>query len=643
MRKQIYRLTLAVAMTVAAVPLAWAQATLGLGTVSAQAGANVAVPVDATGFANIQGFQFTIDFDESRLTYVNCSDWGGGTAVNGVQITPLAGQGKITFVYNDNLINISSGLFFNLNFTVNAGATGTAPIAWSDVPTPREISNDIPDEVATTYSNGEVNITTGGGDVVITGNTITGGGQSLCAGAAAAALNGTVPTDADGSALPTVSYQWESSTAGAGGPFANAAGASTGQNYTPGTLSVTTWFRRVATSGTAQDVSNVAQITVNPLPAQPVITQNGDQLTTNATGNLLWSTGGTSQTITPPSSGSYTVTVTDVNGCSSTSAPFSYTAGGGGSDCGAPVLETACYGDNDYIVYTYQQVAGAADSLTVSILGVTEEGFDFITVYDGLDDQSPVLYNASGFHDVELTSGSGYLTVVIESDESVSCGDGNLCCADGLFFEFGCGEPFVDPFDCSVNPSETVTICYGNNADIQNLFLAFGGETLSIELAGGTEEDYDFVSIYDGTSTADPLLYTGSGDLTGVSVESTSGFLLVQVESDFSISCAAGNAEYELDVFVFCGSQVIVGVEDLGSESAEMMLMPNPNNGVFTVQLPYEGATLEVLSTTGQVVYRATANGTRTHEADMQHVAAGVYTLVARGEKGVSHAKFIKQ
>ena len=639
MKKKLLRLTLAASIVLAGIQTLYAQATLTLGTETAAAGTTVAVPVTATGFVNVQGFQFTIDFDLNKLTYVNCSDWSGGTSVPGVQVTELTGQGKLTFVYNDQLININSGLFFNINFDVNAGATGSAPLAWSDVPTPREISNDIPDEVATTYSNGEVNITTGGGGVVITGNTITGGGQLLCAGAAAAALNGTVPTDADGSALPTVSYQWESSTAGAGGPFANAAGASTGQNYTPGTLSVTTWFRRVASSGTAQDVSNVAQITVNPLPAQPVITQSGNQLSTNASGNLLWSTGSIGQTITPTSSGSYTVTVTDGNGCSSTSAPFSYTAGGGGGDCGAPALESVCYDNNDYIVYTYQQVAGAAGPLTVSILGVTEQDYDFLAVYDGLDVFSPELYNASGFHDVELTSASGYLTVVIESDESASCGDGNLCCTDGLFFEFGCGEPYIDPFDCSFNPSETVDICYGDNADIQNLFQAFGGETLSIELAGGTEEDYDFVNIYDGTSTAAPLLYTGSGDLTGVSVESTSGFLLVQVESDVSVSCATGYPEYELQVFVFCGSQPTVGVDDGVGTQNTFEVWPNPSTGVF--ELNAQPGLLQVLSMDGKLVISENLSATGRHTIDLSHQPKGVYHIQLTDANGSSIRKVV--
>jgi hypothetical protein len=88
----------------------------------------------------------------------------------------------------------------------------------------------------------------------------------------------------------------------------------------------------VAASGTFQVTAVDAQscertsaqitVTVHPPPA-PTITQNGNILSAPP-GFLsyLWSTGDTSREITIHASGSYTVQVTDVNGCGGTSAPF---------------------------------------------------------------------------------------------------------------------------------------------------------------------------------------------------------------------------------------------------------------------------------------------------------------------------------
>ena len=70
-------------------------------------------------------------------------------------------------------------------------------------------------------------------------------------------------------------------------------------------------------------------VTVNALPATPIISANGptsfctggsvDLTSSSSTGNV-WSTTATTATISVTSSGSYSVTVTDVNGCSASSA-----------------------------------------------------------------------------------------------------------------------------------------------------------------------------------------------------------------------------------------------------------------------------------------------------------------------------------
>lgn len=75
-------------------------------------------------------------------------------------------------------------------------------------------------------------------------------------------------------------------------------------------------------------------VTVNVLPASPVITPNsgvsfceGDSiLLTSSTGNTyLWSNGKTSQSIYVKTGGNYTVQVSNANGCKSTSAPVTVT------------------------------------------------------------------------------------------------------------------------------------------------------------------------------------------------------------------------------------------------------------------------------------------------------------------------------
>jgi PKD repeat protein len=70
-------------------------------------------------------------------------------------------------------------------------------------------------------------------------------------------------------------------------------------------------------------------IQVNALPATPTITLKGDTLVSSDTTGNQWYlntviiTGATQQNYIPTQNGDYTVTVTDNNGCSSTSSPYS--------------------------------------------------------------------------------------------------------------------------------------------------------------------------------------------------------------------------------------------------------------------------------------------------------------------------------
>jgi C1A family cysteine protease len=123
-------------------------------------GLNIIVPVKAANFSNVSGFQFTIAYDATKLTYNSCSNWQGGTNAGSVQITNLSSIGKITFVYNDIAINVSSGKFFDLIFTPKIN-TGMTELTWSDSPTIREISDANGKEIICSYENGNISFVIG--------------------------------------------------------------------------------------------------------------------------------------------------------------------------------------------------------------------------------------------------------------------------------------------------------------------------------------------------------------------------------------------------------------------------------------------------------------------------------------------------
>jgi hypothetical protein len=169
---------------------------------------------------------------------------------------------------------------------------------------------------------------------VVTTNSFT-----YCQGASATALTAT--------SLSGNSLRWY--TQPTGGTYTTIAPV-------PSTANAGTYTYYVSQANANNDESMRTAITVivNALPATPVITASGSttfctggsvDLTSSATTGNTWSTQATTATITVSTTGNYTVTVTDANGCASTSAPISVNV----SNAPAPTISAtstqACSGE----------------------------------------------------------------------------------------------------------------------------------------------------------------------------------------------------------------------------------------------------------------------------------------------------------
>ncbi|POY35329.1 hypothetical protein C3K47_16220, partial [Solitalea longa] len=137
--------------------------------------------------------------------------------------------------------------------------------------------------------------------------------------------------------------------------------------------------------------SGITSVVVN-VPTTPVINPNGPTtfcqggsvlLTASAGSSYSWSNGANTQSITATTSGNYSVTVTDANGCSATSLPTAVlvnslptatiTAGGPTTFCiGGSVTLTAPVG------YTYLWSTGA----TTQSISATASGNYTVTIFD---------------------------------------------------------------------------------------------------------------------------------------------------------------------------------------------------------------------------------------------------------------------
>jgi hypothetical protein len=170
----------------------------------------------------------------------------------------------------------------------------------------------------------------------------------------------------------------------------------TGGTYTttapvPSTTTAGTYTYYVSQANTNNDESMRAAITVtvNALPATPVITASGSttfctggsvDLTSSANSGNVWSNNATTATITVNATGNYSVTVTDANGCSSVSTPISVNVSNAPTPTISATSTQACSGD----VVTV--TSSAADSYlwstgdTTQSIEVTNTAAIYVTV-----------------------------------------------------------------------------------------------------------------------------------------------------------------------------------------------------------------------------------------------------------------------
>ncbi|MDP3928569.1 MAG: hypothetical protein Q8R57_06065, partial [Bacteroidota bacterium] len=237
----------------ASVQVTWGAA--GAGTLTAYDSVN------ATGCATTSSvFNTTITPAISNNTLSGVQTICSGSIPTGFTgTTPAGGNGPFTYQWQSSTTSANDG-FSNASGT-STNASYTAPVALTTTTWYRRVisSGDCANNTSVAI---EITVTP-----VISNNTISGV-QTICTGSAPTSLTGSLPAGGNG----PITYVWESSTTSSTAGFSAASGTNNSINYAPSTLTETTWFRRVVSSGDcAPHTSNAIEITVNPVIANNTI------------------------------------------------------------------------------------------------------------------------------------------------------------------------------------------------------------------------------------------------------------------------------------------------------------------------------------------------------------------------------------
>lgn len=211
----------------------------------------------------------TLVFSLGGVTYATFVN--NGVANGNVSVSTAGGASCNISSFPVTLIEDEAWTHVVLSFNYSGSASGNFQFSFSSSPPD---GDDFAIDNVTLCNNCPYDVT---------GNIIEEGPQTVCSGSVAATITGYLP-DFGGS--PTQQYQWQYSSSPTG-PWTNIPGA-TSQNYSPGIVTTTRYYRRIAKSSCYETYSDSYLVTVLSKPnvgSDATVSCTGTNTTYSLTGS----------------------------------------------------------------------------------------------------------------------------------------------------------------------------------------------------------------------------------------------------------------------------------------------------------------------------------------------------------------------
>lgn len=256
---------------------------------------------------------------------------------------------------------------------------------------------------------------------------------------------------------------------------------------------------------------------------------------------------------------------------------------------------------------------------------ISPDGFtiyDAVEVYDGTNASAPLLGRFTGnaippilsstggsmfvkfFSDVDVV-GQGWNATYTSTTATYCSGSTTLTAPSGTFDD-GSGANQ-----------------YGNNSECSWLIQPANALSISLSFSAfSTELNNDGVVVYDGPDNSSLVLGQFSGTNIPSTVTSTGGSMFVEFLSNQSVRGNGWNASY---------NSQITGLESV-SGNQNLIVMPNPNQGIFSVVLPEDfgkESVLNIYNDMGQLVWSKSLleENAKDFEINLSKQTAGVYMM----------------
>ena len=382
-----------------------------------------------------------------------------------------------------------------------------------------------------------------------------------------------------------------------------------------GSLDLTAY---TAVTGDA-DLSNdtaLASVVVNAAPSISIPDDSlctGSSIQLNAGAGFTsynWSNGGNTQILVVSAGGTYTVTVTNVNGCQAIDTVEV-------TEFATPTIDLG----ND--------TAFCAGSAFNHTLDVTTAGATYL--WDDNSTNATLNVTGAGTYFVEVTTGgmcTAYDTIIVTENAlpNVTLNDTGYCVGSDVTLDAGAG--FASYLWTDNSTAQTLTVSTASTVGV-TVTDANGCENSATSVV--SENALPVVNLGNDTTIKDGSTYTldaGAGFASYLwSDNSTAQTLDVSASATVNVTVTDANGcegTDEVEVTIWP-----VGIED--NADVQFNLFPNPNPGRFTIVNGGQDTevNVEVININGQVVYNQVMNAAagQQQQIDLSNIAKGMYVV----------------
>ena len=267
--------------------------------------------------------------------------------------------------------------------------------------------------------------------------------------------------------------------------------------------------------------------------------------------------------------------------------------------------------------------------------------YDAVEIYDGIDENAPLIATYFGSNIPPVTSSTGgSMFIKFYSDASV-----NFAGWEAYFvtqtqnYCQGNTDIIASPLTGTISDG-SATDDYGNGSECTWTLQATPPENVMLTFNEfDTEANFDFVIVYDGIDDTAPVLGSYSGTNLPPQVVSSGTDMFVVFVSDESVVAGGFEANYEM---LFVSTDALI-------EQYELAVFPNPFTNQLTVEFDLEKAEnvqIEVLDVLGRRVYQEDlgqrTSGENQHFINTNDLTKGAYILKLKiGEQEINQ-KVIK-